>query len=390
MTEPETRKAEAGRTRPGPSPREEAAGLYVHVPFCSGKCAYCDFFSVTDPARTAAWSDALLREAALLGPRFGPFDTLYLGGGTPSLLELHTLERLIQGLRRTVRFLPGTEVTLEVNPEDVEPDRLSAYAGMGVTRVSMGIQSLDDGALRTLGRRHSAVRARCALDRLLEAGFRSVSVDLIYGIPGQGPDPWLRTVSAVLEQGPQHLSCYELTVSPETPLGRRVASGRVQMPAEREIAALFLDTSRRLQDRGFVHYEISNFARPGHESRHNRKYWRRVPYLGLGPGAHSFLHPDRWWNPSCLDRWTARLARHRLPAEGRERLTPEQEILERLWLGFRTREGVAADLLEGVPGADRIAGELERSGLITRPGPCLVPTPQGFLVSDSLPLLFAE
>ena len=389
MTEPDGQTVRADSLSE-PEARGEAAGLYVHVPFCTGKCAYCDFFSVTDPVRTDAWADALLREASLLGPRFGPFDTLYLGGGTPSLLDPHTLERVIEGLRRSVRFLPDTEVTLEVNPEDVVPDRLSACVGMGVNRVSMGIQSLDDGALRFLGRRHSAAQARRALDRLLDAGFRTVSVDLIYGIPGQGPEPWLRSLSAVLEQSPQHLSCYELTVSPGTPLGRRVASGRVTMPAEHETAALFLDTSRFLQARGLVHYEISNFARPGHESRHNRKYWRRAPYLGLGPGAHSFLPPVRWWNPSCLDRWTGALERGRPPAEGRERLTPEQEILERLWLGFRTREGVAADLLDGLTGADRIAGELERSGLVTRRGLSLVPTTQGFLVSDSLPLLFAD
>jgi oxygen-independent coproporphyrinogen-3 oxidase len=258
-----------------------------------------------------------------------------------------------------------------------------------VNRVSLGVQSLDDGELRVLGRRHSAACARRALDRLLDAGFRSVSADLIYGLPGRGPDSWLRTLSGILEQGPRHISCYELTASPETALGRRVASGRVSLPAEGETAALFLDTSRRLQARGFVHYEISNFARPGHESRHNRKYWRRAPYLGLGPGAHSFLHPVRWWNPSCLDRWSRRLERDRPPAEGRERLTPEQELLERLWLGFRTCEGVAADVLDGVTGADRIAGELERSGLITRQGLTMVPTTQGFLVSDRLPLLFA-
>ncbi len=389
MTEPDVQTGRADSLLE-PEARDEAAGLYVHVPFCSGKCAYCDFFSVTDPVRTAAWADALLREASLLGPRFGPFDTLYLGGGTPSLLDPHTLERVIEGLRRSVRFLPDTEVTLEVNPEDVGPDRPAAYEGMGVNRVSMGVQSLDEEALRFLGRRHSAAQARRALDRLLEAGFRTVSVDLIYGIPGQDPDPWPRSLGAVLEQGPQHLSCYELTVSPGTPLGRRVASGRVTMPAEHHTAALFLDTSRSLQARGLVHYEISNFARPGHESRHNRKYWRRAPYLGLGPGAHSFLHPVRWWNPSCLDRWTRALERGRPPAEGRERLTPEQETLERLWLGFRTREGVAADLLDGLTGADRIAGELERSGLVTRRGPSLVPTTQGFLVSDSLPLLFAD
>jgi oxygen-independent coproporphyrinogen-3 oxidase len=299
------------------------------------------------------------------------------------------LERLVRGLQGAACLLPGAEITLEVNPEDVNPEAVSAWRGTGVNRVSMGIQSLDEDELRILGRRHSADTARRALDRLLQWGFASVGVDLIYGTPGQGPDGWRRTLSAVLAQGPHHLSCYELTLSPETPLGRRVAAGRLRPPGEREVAARFLETSARLRDQGFVHYEISNFARPGHESRHNRKYWRRAPYLGLGPGAHSFLPPTRWWNPRSLDRWAERLERGHPPARAGETLTPEQERLERLWLGFRTREGLAAEVLDGVEGAERIAADLERSGLVTRVGRTLVPTPRGFLVSDSLPLLFA-
>lgn len=387
MTEHMERQQKSGRSlQAGPG---EPAGLYVHVPFCSGKCAYCDFFSITDLGRAADWAGLVRREAGLLGGSFEPFDTLHLGGGTPSILGVETLDLLIGTLRRELSFLPDTEITLEVNPEDVRPEGLSAYRAMGVNRISMGIQSLDDRVLRFLGRRHSAVRALGALQDILNAGFQSVSVDLIYGVPGQDSAGWMETLSCVLEHGPQHISCYELTVSPGTLLSERIASGEAFMPDEDDLRAMFLATSRRLEAGGFTHYEVSNFARPGHESRHNRKYWRRAPYLGLGPGAHSFKHPLRWWNPPSLDLYAEQLSLNTRPSDCREVLTPEQDVLERLWLGFRTLDGVDSNDLAGAVHADQIARDLERSGLVTRNGPRLVPTTQGFLVSDRLPLLFA-
>lgn len=368
---------------------QEPSGLYVHVPFCSGKCMYCDFYSVTDQEPSSEWADAVLREANLLRGAFGPFDTLYLGGGSPSLLAIQTLETLLTSLRRDLPFLPKTEITLEVNPEDVQADTLSAYRDLGVNRISLGIQSLNQRELAFLGRRHSTSQARRALEYVMEAGFQSVSVDLIYGLPGQEFRCWMETLNSVTRCGPHHISCYELTAHSHTPLGRRVASGRTRLPGENKIAAFFLGTAQRLEEEGFVHYEVSNFARSGHESRHNRKYWRRVPYLGLGPGAHSFLHPARWWNPSCLETWLQRLQQGQHPAEGQESLTPEQDLLERLWLGFRTRDGLEWSDLNAVVEADRIARQLERSGLVTRSGRRMVSTTRGFLVSDSLPLLFA-
>ncbi len=367
----------------------EPPGLYVHVPFCSGKCAYCDFFSITDLGGAADWAGLVRREAGLLGGSFGSFDTLYLGGGTPSILSLEILDSLIGSIRGELSFVPDTEITLEVNPEDVQPGSLSAYRAMGVNRISMGIQSLDNRVLRFLGRRHSAERALHALHDILNAGFHRVSVDLIYGVPGQGLDGWMETLSSVLAHGPHHISCYELTVSPGTLLAGRIASADVFMPEEDRLAAMFLATSRRLEAEGFIHYEVSNFARQGCESRHNRKYWRRAPYLGLGPGAHSFRHPLRWWNPPSLEAYAEQIRRNRRSSDCRELLTPEQDVLERLWLGFRTLDGVDANDLGGNVSAGRVALDLERSGLVTRQGDRLVPTTQGFLVSDSLPLMFA-
>lgn len=371
------------------TPMGEPAGLYVHVPFCSGKCAYCDFFSVTDLSGAARWAGQVRREARLSAGLFRRFDTMYLGGGTPSLLSVPALGRLIESLRLDLPFSPDTEITLEVNPEDVEPERLSAYNAMGVNRISMGVQSLDDPALRFLGRRHSARTAVRALGHLLDAGFFSVNVDLMYGVPGQDPSGWTETLSSVLALGPQHISCYELTVSPATPLAELASSGSISMPDDDELAKIFLNTSRLLESEGFVHYEVSNFALPGHESRHNLKYWRRSPYLGLGPGAHSFLHPRRWWNPPSLEEYGESIRTGKRPSSCRELLTPEQDALERLWLGFRTLDGVDSSDLGDPADAERVAMDLERSGLIIRKGPRLVPTTRGFLVSDKLPTLFA-
>ncbi len=367
----------------------EPAGLYVHVPFCSGKCPYCDFYSVPGPARSAEWAEAVLREAHLLAADFGRFDTLYLGGGTPSLLPVQTLKGLLRRLRRSLPFFADPEVTLEVNPEDVRRESLSAYRDLGIHRISLGVQSLIPEDLAFLGRRHSASCALRAVEQVLEAGFRSVSVDLIYGLPGNRIGGWRETLETVVRCAPHHISCYELTAHPRTPLGRDVSEGRVRLPDERDTAVCYLETARILEAGGYAHYEVSNFAQPGHACRHNRKYWRRAPYLGLGPGAHSFLGAARWWNPPCLATWLERLGRDLPPAEGREDLTPEQDLLERLWLGFRTSEGLAWDAVADLLGADRIAGQLERSGLVTRDTGRMIPTTRGYLVSDSLPLLFA-
>jgi len=366
----------------------EAAGLYVHVPFCSGKCAYCDFYSITDLARVEDWLKAVIREARLAGPAFDRFDTIYLGGGTPSILGERVLTRLLEGLRRELRFTSKPEITLEANPENVHCGSLAAFRRAGIHRMSLGIQSLDSETLRVLGRRHTAGRAEQALKEALDAGFVSVGADLIYGVPGQTPSRWMEGLESVLRIGPHHISCYELTLSPHTALGRRHATGRFPLPDDDTLTALFLQTSRCLQREGYVHYEVSNYARPGHESRHNRKYWRRVPYLGLGPAAHSFRPPTRWWNPHSVDTYCNRLARNRRPEEGRETLTEDQEVLERLGLGFRTREGVdVSDPSLGVQ-ADRLATELEQAGLVLRRGSRVCATIRGYLVADSLPLLF--
>jgi oxygen-independent coproporphyrinogen III oxidase len=368
--------------------RDPAPGLYVHVPFCAGKCAYCDFYSLPERTRIPAWIEAVQAEAHLFRGKFPRFDTLYLGGGTPSLLGLRELERLLQGLFRELAFSPSPEITLEANPDDLSPGRLTAYLDVGIRRISLGIQALEDTTLRFLGRRHTAYRAEQALADSLNAGFSSVSVDLIYGIPGQTSRAWEKTLQRVLCFRPHHISCYQLTLSPKTPLGKQHRAGRIHLPEEDTLADLFLATSEILRDRGYLHYEVSNFALPGHTSRHNRKYWRRAPYLGLGPAAHSFLAPVRWWNPSSLDTYIRQISSGRSPAEGSEVLSREQALLETLCLGFRTAEGVAGRVLSACADGNQTVQDLEQQGLVARQGTRVVPTCRGMMIADRLPLLF--
>ena len=375
--------------KPGDRPiAEEPPGLYIHVPFCKRKCAYCDFYSVPDVNKIPEWINCILKEANLSKGLLPPFDTLYMGGGTPSLLQIVDLERLIKGLHQELNFSSDLEITLEANPDDLSSSKLTSYRSLGIDRISLGVQSLDEDSLKLLARRHSAKAAERAIDEALSAGFSSVGVDLIYGIPGQSGKAWMDTLEKVISLGPNHISCYQLTLSNGTPLDRLRQEGRVNLPNDDTLADLFLLTSETLESKGYIHYEVSNFALPGHLSRHNHKYWRRTPYLGLGPGAHSFLSPVRWWNPKSIDAYIERLLTDRHPFEGRETLSTEQAYMEMLCLGLRNQEGVKLVDLVPSSNAHLVAKELEMSGLVVRKSGRIVPTAKGYLVADSLPLRF--
>ena len=371
-------------------------GLYVHVPFCQSKCHYCDFNSSTDSYLIPDWLAALEKEALWYQDRFDVFDTLYLGGGTPSLLDLRPLAALLQALRRHFRFTPATEVTLEANPDDLGPEKLRAYLDLGVNRLSVGVQSFHDRELAFLGRRHNARQTVEALEAARIAGFGNLSLDLIYGLPGQRLEDWNQTLEQALSFQPEHLSCYQLTYEPETPLGRRKARGEAAPATEEEERGFFLFTSRFLEGRGYLHYEISNFARTGGPdgkpcySRHNRKYWRQVPYLGLGPGAHSFQDGVRWWNCLPVEQYCQSLAQGRAPLADRETLSAEQIRLEALYLGLRTREGVPLEIIRRTPGWEKILEELNKAGLVKMNQERVVPTRQGFLLADRLALWFSD
>lgn len=369
----------------------ENPGLYVHVPFCKTKCPYCGFYSSTDLSKIPRWLDALCEETTYYRDVFEPFDSLYLGGGTPSVLPERDFSRLMGCLYDRFSFLPNPEVTVEVNPDDVTRDWLSMLRDFGVNRISVGVQSFDEQQLVRLGRRHTAGQAEAALDAVSAAGFDNFGVDLMFGLEGQSETGWLKVLERAVRFHPTHLSCYQLTVDQGTPFALEKALGRLDVPGEKRQRALFLATSVFLRQAGFIHYEVSNYARDaGSFSRHNCKYWRHVPYLGLGPSAHSFLGRRRWWNVRSLEQYGSIVSAGVAPVEDSEELDEDSLLLESLLLGFRTKSGVAMQLLANVPAAGALLRRLEGSGLIEIAGDRILPTEKGFLVADSLPLLFTS
>jgi len=370
---------------------DDAAGLYVHVPFCLRKCPYCDFASGTELALVADWLRAIKREMGFYGDFAPRFDSLYLGGGTPSLLAADELASLVEALEDHFAFSPDTEITLEVNPDDVTPQSLQHYRELGINRLSLGVQSFDDRELAFLGRRHDSSRSHRALAWAREAGFANLGLDLIYGLPGQIVEQWRRSLETALGFSPEHLSCYQLTIEAGTPLARRQAEGQFQRLSEEAEREFFLFTSRFLEEAGYLHYEISNFAR-GNEnrSRHNRKYWNHTPYLGLGPGAHSFRDGRRWWNHRSLKDYCQTLNAGEAPVAGEEILTPEQTRLEALYLGLRTREGVDLNVLLKAQRGKIGLQEMVKAGLAKVRDNRLIPTRKGLVVADRLALGFMD
>ena len=393
---------------PAGSPRSEhifepggrAPGLYVHVPFCGRVCPYCDF-AVQTAGRLmrAAYLQSLRDEIRLAAQSWTaelPFDTIYIGGGTPSSLTPETLETLVSWLRETFAIEGSAELTLEANPEDVSDDNVAAWRQLGASRLSLGVQSFDAAALEVLGRAHSPAQAHEAVERSLAGGFDAVSLDLIFAVPGSSADGWRDSLQRSVALRPHHISCYELTVHESTPFfGARQRGELVEASGDAK-ADLFFATHRFLEEAGYPAYEVSNFARqPMYRSRHNRKYWDHTPYLGLGPSAHSFDGvKSRWWNERRVGDWTDALHGGRLPVAGTESLSAEQLVLEELALSLRTTAGIDLAGVEHRFGVDLIgpnAAVVERmkgAGLIEKDPERLVPTLAGLAVADHLAASF--
>ncbi len=371
--------------------KTEKSGLYVHVPFCLRKCPYCAFYSIPSMQLVPSWLKALEKEMDCYRNRFDPFDSIYLGGGTPSVLRLVEIERIMNALFDHFTFAAHTEITIEANPGDLTQAKAKGFRSLGINRVNVGVQSFDDRILAFLGRRHTARQAGEAVDMLRSAGFENVGMDLIYGVSGQDLGAWSDTLHCALSFAPEHLSCYQLTLEAETPFGAMMDQGLITPLPEKEERLWFLETSRFLGKRGFIHYEISNFAREERfSSRHNTKYWNHVPYLGLGPSAHSFLDGSRWWNARSLDTYLEKLSAGKAPIEDSEHLTDEEFLLETVALGLRTSRGIALEILSpGTAGEERIS-TLEACGLIRQDHSRLSPTRAGFLVADRMPLYLLD
>jgi putative oxygen-independent coproporphyrinogen III oxidase len=366
-------------------------GLYLHIPFCLTKCHYCDFYSSTDSSPIQDFIAALAQEMRLYRACHPLFDTLYLGGGTPSLLAAEDITEIFRQIHRNFTFTTDAEITLEANPDDVTAAKLRLWRDLGVNRLSLGVQSLNDIELRFLGRRHTAAQSRQAALLAREAGFDNLGIDLIYALPGQTEAGWLATLKEVLVLQPEHLSCYLLTIEADTPLGKQQARGKFSPVPEERQRRFFLRTSEYLAERGYLHYEVSNFAREErYLARHNSKYWLQVPYLGLGPSAHSFNWRWRWWNVRSVQEYCRLIGEGRAPIAGKEYLTQTQQHLETLCLGLRTCKGIAlADLIHFPKSEQTLAGLCE-AGLLTIEQDRARPTPEGFLVADSLALMLSE
>ena len=337
----------------------------------------------------SSWLSALAREMLFYKDSFGPFDTLYIGGGTPTVLEEPVLQNLFEHLYHYFHFTDDAEITVEANPGDVTGEKLTVLRACGVNRVSLGVQSFDDEDLTFLKRRHTAKEAVKALGLIRSQGFLSLGIDLIYGIPGQTLSGWLGTLERAVLFHPDHISCYQLTPAEETELWEVLARGEVKLPAESEGEALFVATAEYLEDHRYLHYEISNFAwGEENRSRHNQKYWQHTPYLGLGPSAHSFKDGKRWWNVRSVEKYCSVLKEGRVPVSGEEKLTRDQHDLESLYLGLRTRGGVTLSQLTANKGGNALLKELLQADYVRVIDQQVIPTRKGFLVADRLPLAF--
>lgn len=316
------------------------AGLYSHIPFCKHKCPYCDFYSVTARDDMAAFLSALHREIALRSDPQMAVNTVYFGGGTPSLCAPQAVSELLAAMRAHFDIHENAEITLEANPGAVRGDDLVHLREAGVNRLNIGVQSFRGEALRFLGRIHNRAEAVAVIDRARAAGFDNLGLDLICGLPGQTVADWEADLEQALTFRPEHLSCYILTFEPGTPMTRDLQQGRLIPPDEDRVVELFETTATFLAGRGYDHYEISNFARtPDFRSHHNLKYWHFEPYLGFGPSAHSYRDRRRSWNLADIAGYTQRLLQSRLPEGSYEELSQEQQLLEALLLGLRLKEG---------------------------------------------------
>lgn len=370
----------------------DSAGLYIHIPFCASKCRYCDFYSVTELSKISDFIAALEKEMALAaaGNRL-PIDTLYIGGGTPSMLSPGHLVHILKAARRYFDIHPAAEITAEANPDSLTAAWLAAARDSGVNRLNIGVQSFSENALAFLGRRHSAEQALSAIFEARKSDFDNLGLDLIFGLPGQRPKDLEKNLACALEFSPEHLSCYSLTYEPGTPLAEALQNNEFT-PLSEEAAADCLEfVSGFLTENGFSHYEISNFARTDrYRSRHNTRYWLRRPYIGLGPAAHLFDGRTRAWNFKDLDQYLGNLAAGRLPRQSQETLTTRQHMIEAIYLGLRLAEGIDIPAFDAEFSADfknqfaPALNRLEKDGLLSiEAGRCRL-TSRGRLFHESV------
>ena len=369
-------------------------GLYLHVPFCAAICNYCNFNrGLFDEALKRQYVEAIVEEVRRMGDG-APADTIFFGGGTPSMLEPAEVARIVAACRESFDVSPDAEITLEANPESATPERLAGFREAGINRLSFGVQSFRDDELRRLSRLHTADRARAAMGEARAAGFHNISLDLMMWLPQQSVADWLWSVEALIEAGPEHASLYLLEVYPNAPLRDAMARARWSLAPDDDAAEMYLQGLEKLDAAGYTQYEISNVARDGRESRHNLKYWTDGEWLGFGPGAHSTRGGERWRNVSATADYVAAVAGGGPVAAERRILSRQDAAEEALFMGLRLARGLDVELVKSKYGIEvwhQYGDELDRfvdAGLLIYDGRRLRLTRAGMLLANEIMTVF--
>jgi oxygen-independent coproporphyrinogen-3 oxidase len=367
------------------------AGLYIHIPFCKTICSYCDFYRVLSPDDDSPFIDTIIKEAEIRRDYLPGenISTIYLGGGTPSVLPVSELKKLMDNFSEIFSIENDSEITIELNPDDLDLNYFNGLRKTGFNRISLGIQSWNDEELKFLNRRHDAAGAEKALKYSLDAGFDNVTIDLIYGLPGMSAGSWEKTLEKTLSFDVKHISAYHLTIEPGSLLGKMKKQGHITEVDEEESLNQFNSLIEMTESAGFIHYEISNFGKEGYFSIHNSNYWKQVNYIGLGPSAHSFNNYSRQWNVSDVKKYVNAVNSNKTFFE-KEELDTRKKFNEYMMTSLRTMWGIDLEYVEKVfdkEGYDYImnlAGKFKEYGLMKQENKSLILTNQGKMISDNI------
>jgi oxygen-independent coproporphyrinogen-3 oxidase len=367
------------------------AGIYIHIPFCRKLCFYCDFYHIISSGDNSAFTDAIVKEISLRSNYLGTetISTIYLGGGTPSVLTIKDLERILEHIYNNFSIEKDCELTIELNPDDINPAYLRDLKKLNVNRISIGVQSWNDADLKMLNRRHDSSQSEFALREAHKAGFENITIDLIYGIPGMSVRDWTANLDFSFSFDIKHMSAYHLTIEKGTVFGKMLEKGLLAEIEEEESNSHFNILIEKAEAAGFIHYEISNFGQPGYFSVHNTNYWKQVNYLGLGPSAHSFNGYSRQWNIRDLKNYIKSIDTGKSFFE-REELDIKARFNEYIMTSLRTMWGIDLDYVErtyekeGYDYVVNLAGKFRNYGLMKQEKNTLILTNQGKMISDNI------
>ena len=367
------------------------AGFYIHIPFCRKLCSYCDFYHIISADNNTPFIDAMLQEMSIRKDYLNEetVNTIYIGGGTPSLFSEKELDKMLNQVYKLYNVDNECETTIELNPDDISPEYLSGLKGLAVNRISLGIQSWRNADLKLLNRRHDSAQAEYALREIFKAGFENVTIDLIYGIPGMTLSDWNANLDFTFSFDIKHLSAYHLTFERGTVFWKMLEKGAINEIEEEESTALFNLLIEKSERAGFIHYEISNFGKPGYFSKHNSNYWKQVNYIGIGPSAHSFNGYSRQWNVSDVKGYIKSINSGKIFFE-REELDTKARFNEYIMTSLRTMWGIDLDYVEksfekeGYDYVVNLSGKFKDYGLMRKEDKNLILTNQGKMISDNI------